>query len=303
MDLNLLVAFDLLLEECSVTRAAEIMCVSQSAMSHMLNRLRDTLHDPILLRTERGMNPTDHALQMKGPIRQALLQIHQALMPDNAFNPKSSNVNFVIYVPEYFEMIFMPILLERCHQSAPNISFQLEVMSEKIPERALIDDEIDFVVGMEHYIDVPKHLNHQTFLNEELVCIVRKDNDLVEDKVSIDQYLNLQHVYPYPIASAHSQLDDWLAQRKLARKISVMSQSYISAVSIITKTDFIMTLPRRVAESLCEGFNLRVVQAPVDFPTTQFNLIWHPLYETNSAKQWLRTQIMDISQQLIEDKY
>ncbi len=302
MDLNLLVAFDLLLEECSVTKAAEIMCVSQSAMSHMLNRLRDTLNDPILLRTERGMNPTDHALQMKAPIRQALLQIHQALSPDNEFDPSTSDVNFVIYVPEYFEMIFMPILLERCHQSAPNISFQLEVMSEKIPERALIDDEIDFVVGMEHYIDVPKHLNHQTFLTEELVCIVRKDNNLVGNKVSIEQYLNLQHVYPYPIASAHSQLDDWLAQRKLARKISVMSQSYISAVSIITKTDFIMTLPRRVAESLCEGFNLRVVQAPEDFPTTQFNLIWHPLYETNSAKQWLRTQILAISQQLIEDK-
>ncbi len=63
-----------------------------------------------------------------------------------------------------------------------------------------------------------------------------------------------------------------------------------------------MTLPKRVAESLSEGFNLRVVQAPKDFPTTQFNLIWHPLYETNSAKQWLRTEILSISQQLIEGK-
>ncbi len=299
-DLNLLVFFDVLISERNVSKAAEKLFLSQSAMSHALNRLRAVLDDPILIRTEQGMMPTTRALEMELPIREMLNRIQRTLYSQKPFDPASSDRKFVIYGTEYFECVVLPKLMAHLERVAPHCSVIAEILTYELPESKLISGDADFIVGVEGLMDIPSNLLNRTWIQDSLVCLVRRENKKIGDRISLKQFAETYHIFLSILGTPFkfTFLDQWLTKQNIGRKCSVTTAAFLPAALTLVETDYVMTLPRRLALKLTEIMALRLVELPKNFPKFQLNLIRHPLYAKDPALIWFNQQLLDMENQL-----
>ncbi len=307
-DLNLLVIFDALMTERNVTRAAEKVFLSQPAMSHALNRLRTLLDDKILVKTEKGLMPTPRALAMELPVRESINQIQQSLFFPQPFDPTKSKRRFSILSVEHFEWVILPDLLQTLEKSAPQVSIDVEILGDKIPEEELSSGHTHFAVGIEELYDVPKRLRSQPLIEGSFVVIARKDNRKVSDRVSPKQLAELEQIY-YPelvnqindsSSATISMVFQWFHDNDIKPKFAHRAVTYFPAAKIVAMTDYIMILPRRIATILVASLDLKAIELPEDFTKFNLNLIWHPLYEKAPAHIWLRGQLLELGQKLAE---
>ena len=298
IDLNLLVIFDALMVERNVTKAAESVNLSQSAMSHALNRLRRLLDDPVLVRTEKGMRPTARAKELELPVREVLTNIQHHLYAPQPFAPMNSHRTFVIYSTEYFECVYFPLLIARLERKAPGIKLKLGILERNIPEKRLTNGDVNFVIGVEDVSDVPKRIHSRPWAEDSLSCLVREQNAEVGDHISLAQYSQMKHIYHSTFGTpfAHALLDRWLQENGIQRRVAVTTTGYLSAAMIVAETNYLLTLPTRLAQRLVETMGLRMVIPPENFPGYKLNLMWHPIYEKDPACMWLRGQLIDIVQ-------
>lgn len=175
-DLNLLRVFDALMREQNVSRAAERLALSQPAVSNALNRLRELLDDPLLVRVGRSMQPTPRAQALETPIRAALQQLEQSLSAGDVFDPASSRQHFSIAVTDYVELICMPRLLEQLSQQAPGMRIDIRHLSPSLPAEALDKGELDLVLG--RFEDIPARFARQHWMSETLQLALRRDHPL-----------------------------------------------------------------------------------------------------------------------------
>jgi len=297
-DLNLLNIFNTLMLEHSVSKAAEKVCLSQSAMSHALNRLRVLLDDPILVKTQKGMLPTPRALAMEVPIRESLTKIQQTLYAPEAFDPSVDHAGFIIYGPEYFEAVYLPVLTSYFQNQAPNVMIKAGIVTTSI-EDILTSGEVDYIIGIEGIHEVPNRLRCQSWLNDKLTCVARKDNTTIGDRISLDEFRNVRHIYHSTLGTPYAQtfLDKWLNHNKINRHITANVSGYLSATMITEITDYVLTVPLQLAQKLVKKMNLRIVEPPESFPDYQLNLIWHPIYENDPAQVWFREKLLDLPNQ------
>jgi len=295
-DLNLLVCFDALMSERNVSKAAEKVFLSQSGMSHALSRLRALLDDPVLMRTEQGMMPTPRALEMEVPVREMLNRINRTIYAPKAFAPLTSDRKFVLYCTEYFECLVMPKLMAHLEKVAPHCTVAAEILTHELPESRLISGEVDFVIGVEGLMDIPKTLMSRNWIQDSLVCLVRKENKKIGSSVSLEQFAETFHILLSILGSPFkfAFLDKWLKKQNVQRIYSATTAAFLPAALILAETDYIMTLPRRMAIKLSEIMPLRLVELPNNPPNFQLNLIWHPLYEKDSAHIWFKEQLLSL---------
>lgn len=172
IDLNLLVFLDALLRERSVTRAARAMDISQPAMSNALKRLRTLLGDPVLVRTARGMQPTDRALALHRPVRSALAQMESAIAPNRAFEPETTERLFTILITDYAASVLMPRVVGVLEREAPNIALNiLGAGSDAVDQ--IERGEADCLVNS--FGELPANFHQQRLWSDRLACLVRKD--------------------------------------------------------------------------------------------------------------------------------
>jgi DNA-binding transcriptional LysR family regulator len=296
LDLNLLLALDALISLRSVTRAAEKLYVSQPAMSHSLNRLRDFFGDPLLVRTPQGMQPTARALYLQQGVHQMLSQLENHLSQPEAFDPRTSQRRFTLSTTDYVECVLIPPLVQRLEEEAPGVHIDIKILRDNIPETELANGEIDLVLGFDEYMAIPPYLCSETWLTEPLAGLVRQQHPTVGDTLSLAQSIELPHVFHSPLGNSGSPLDDHLARLGLRRNISVHSQSYMSAAAIVTHTDHLFILPQRVAALMAGYWPLRMVTLPIDFPGYHLNCVWHPIQDKHPALCWLRQLMRELIQ-------
>ena len=298
IDLNLLLSLDVLIRERNVSRAAEQMFITQSAMSHALNRLRDIFEDPLLVRTSTGMKPTEHALALIGPVRQALDDIARAIDPAASFKPESSQYRFVIAATDYIECLLMPVLLERIHKSAPGVDVTVIQPDEPLVEQRLEDGEIDLALGFEEAIQPSARLQQEVLFDDELICLVRKKHPKVKQRLSLRQYLELEHFLISPSGTKIGLVDEWLAEQGMERRVALVVPHYLIVPSILIDTDYIIALPTRLANLFVSLAPLKKIPGPFKLPLYDVVMVWHPLQEKDPAQVWLRDQIVEASRQL-----
>lgn len=296
LDLNLLLALDALISLRSVTRAAEKLFVSQPAMSHSLNRLRTFFDDPLLVRSPHGMLPTQKALYLQQGVHQALSLLQSHFSQPEAFDPATSARRFTLCTTDYVECVLIPPLVKKLAEEAPNVHIDITILREDIPELALADGEIDFLLGFDEYMSIPSYLCRETWLNEPLIGILRHDHPLQMDRLTLSDLIALPHVFHAPLGNLGSPMDDFLAERGLQRKISVHSQSYMAAAAIVSNTDHLFILPKKVAAMMAGYWPLKMVALPEELPGYHLNCIWHPVQDSHPALHWLR----DLMRSLIE---
>ena len=298
-DLNLLVLFEALVTERHVSRAAEKVFLSQSAMSHALNRLREQLDDPLLIRTEKGLQPTARALDMLPEVRAALRQIERALAPPTQFDPTTSDRLFTVACTDYFEAVIVPELISHLRKVAPQITVEVEVITEDASQNDLENRSVDLVVGMDATDIVPHHLVVEPWVTEKLVCLLGQQEHPGTYQLSLEDYVKLPHVVFFDQTGDNaSTIDHWLKERELSRHHIARTMNYMAAAKIVARTDAVATLPYHMARLFSQLFPVNIVTPPENMPAIEMTMIHHPLFSNDPALIWLKQQINLFGQQV-----
>lgn len=298
-DINLLVAFDLLMEEKNVSRAAERMFVTQSAMSHTLQRLRQQLDDPLLVKTPAGMKPTDRALSLVDPVKAVLRDIKRLIRAPEEFDPAQSRRRFVIAATDYMDLLVLPPLIERIASRAPGIDIHVKRTELPFPEAALEHNDLDVVLGFDTILKPPVYLSRSKLFDDRMICVVSKKHQVGKKReLTLEEYVSCKHMLISRTGTRVGLIDDWLAERALARRIALIVPHFLSAPFIVAKTDMILSLPERIANAFVGLAPLKILPLPIELPAYDLVMVWHPLRDPDPAHRWLRDQIVEVCRNL-----
>jgi DNA-binding transcriptional LysR family regulator len=297
-DLNLLVAFDVLMRELNVTRAAEHMFITQSAMSHILHRLRQQLDDPLLVKTPTGMKPTERALAMIGPVRALLSEMEQLIQPPLEFEAYTSQRRFVLAATDYMEFLLIPKLSGLVDQMAPGIDIHVKRTESSFPVAQLESGSLDVVLGFESVLNPPAHLNCHLLFSDRMACMVRQNHPLIRKAPSLEEYVSVPHMLISRTGSNMGVIDQKLTELGLDRRIKLIVPHFLSAPLIVAETDMVLSLPYRIAEQFKRFAPLEIFPVPIELPAYDLCMIWHPLYDKDPAHLWLRDKIIAIGRNI-----
>lgn len=297
-DLNLLPVLLVMMEERNVTRAAERLGITQPALSNALNRLRDTLNDPLFIRERYGMRPTPKAEQLAQVVSVALSSIDNVILGQQDFDPLQATRLFTLAPNSYVEFIMMPAIVARLRACAPGIRLRLTPFGNDVTETGVISGNTDMVLG--RIVDPPDNLVVQHLMNEGLACVVRADHPLVGDTLSADLYEQLRHVNVLPPGRMRAGLYQALEQRGLRRQVAVSVTHFLAVPEMIAVTDYCATLPRLICQHLSRDTRLRIVPAPVDLGTFPVEMGWHARYRDDPAHRWFRSLMVETAQALAD---
>jgi len=298
-DLNLLVAFDVLMRELNVTRAAEQMFITQSAMSHVLQKLRQQLDDPLLVKTSSGMKPTERALALVDPVKALLAEAERLIKPPLEFDAATSQRRFVLAATDYIEFLLMPELSGHIEKIAPGIDLHVKRTEASFPVSQLENGSLDVVLGFESVLNPPGHLSRQYLFSDKMACVVRQDHSLLNKPPSLNEFVSVPHMLISRTGSNVGIIDQKLAELGLERRIKLIVPHFLSAPLIVAKTDMILSLPYRIAEQFTTIAPLAIFPLPFELPDYDLCMIWHPLMDKDPAHQWLRDKILHLSRLLI----
>ncbi|MDH1170660.1 LysR substrate-binding domain-containing protein [Pantoea agglomerans] len=295
-DLNLLPVLLVMMEERNVTRAAERLGITQPALSNALNRLRETLNDPLFIRERYGMRPTPKAEQLAQVVGAALSSIDKVILGQQDFDPLNATRLFTLAPNSYVEFIMMPAIVARLRSCAPGIRLRLTPFGNDVTETGVISGNTDMVLG--RIVEPPDNLVVQHLMNEGLACVIRADHPLVGENLSAEQYEQLKHVNVLPPGRMRAGLYQALEQRGLSRQVAVSVTHFLAVPEMIAVTDYCATLPRLICQHLSRDQRLRIVPAPVDLGTFPVEMGWHARYRDDPAHRWFRTLITETAQSL-----
>lgn len=296
LDLNLLVAFQALMQTRSVTRAAGQLNITQSAMSRTLQRLRTQLNDPLFLRGKDGLIPTVNAEMMADGIDKALSDIEHAInLPD--FQPGQSDEEFTLMISSFMSQIFLPSLLNRLHQQAPGMHFECV---SRVPDfmQQLESGRIDLAITT---LDKTTHADiyAHPLAEDSLVTVMRHDHPLASQPLTVTEFCAAQHVQLTLGKDRHNSIDEQLEQQGLSRNVVIRTPHFTSAPYLVAQSDLLLTMPSMLASRMSKPLNLAIRTPPVSVPPHTYNLIWHTRQHNNRAHRWLREQVIDsITQQI-----
>jgi len=291
-DLNLLRVLDALLRERNVSRAAQRLSLSQPAVSNALNRLRELLDDPLLVRVGRAMQPTPRALSLEAPIRDALQQIEHTLKAGDFFDPATSRQRFAIAVTDYVELICMPPLMAHLAKVAPGIQLAIEHLTPTLPAEALDNGELDLALG--RFLDVPTRFHSRRWTSETLQVALRKDHSLVGEGLDLDSFLRLRHLWVHG-GQTRGMVDQWLEEQGLSREVVYTTPNYLQAAHIVASSDLAAVLPTQLARHFAELLPLQLFDLPFDLGTFQLDIVSVAQRERDAALQWLIEQIVAVA--------
>lgn len=295
-NLNLIVTLDLLLETGSVTRAAERLGVTVSAVSHTLRALRETFDDPLLVRGRGGFSLTPRALGLVGPIRQGLRTLDQALADDPRFDPQASTRTFRLATTDYACVIVSPPLMRALSSDAPRMTLDVRPIADGEVEGGLERGEIDVAV-FPAFRDLGNLMRRRLF-DDGFSCLVRHDHPLVNKRLSLERYVELGHALISPQGLGPSVVDRLLAERGLERRIAYRVHSFLAAPLVVAESDLVLTAPTRLAHYFTRHGGLRVLPPPLAVPRFTSYLYWHERFDQDPAHRWLREQIARVAKRL-----
>ncbi len=291
-DLNLLRVLDALLRERNVSRAAERLSLSQPAVSNALNRLRELLDDPLLVRVGRAMQPTPRALSLETPIRDALQQIEHTLNAGDFFDPATSRQRFVIAVTDYVELICMPRLMAHLAQVAPGVQLAIEHLTPSLPAEALDNGELDLVLG--RFVEVPTRFHTRRWASETLQVALRQSHPLADEALDLDRFLRLRHLWVHG-GQTRGMVDQWLEEHGLSRDVVYTTPNYLQAAHIVASSDLAAVLPTQLARYFAELMPLRLFELPFDLGSFRLDIVSVAQRERDAALQWLIEQIVVVA--------
>jgi DNA-binding transcriptional LysR family regulator len=294
VDLNLLVAFDALMSERSVSRGAAKLGITQSALSHALKRLRIMFGDPLMRRGPRGMEPTERALSLQQPMKAILANIHSIISTKLAFAPATTKRTFKLSMSDAMSVEALPLIVRKLRKTAPNIDLLVTSSGPRDACARIINDEVEIAIGV--FPHVPPELLRRELYRDQLVCVADKNHPLLRHgRMDEKSYLSSPHVTVAPNLDSGVQLDDIFVAMGFNRRVVATVPHYIALPALIRGTDLIAHTRLRLLNVLRSSSNLVVfsIPAPIRVPELSFEQIWHARHEGDPGHRWLRDLIID----------
>jgi DNA-binding transcriptional LysR family regulator len=294
-DLNLLVLFEILMEERHAGRSAERLNLSPSAVSHGLGRLRKLLGDPLFLRTPKGVVPTARATELAEPVSEILARIRGVVSGAAPFDPARSRRRFVIGAPDGTSAVFLPPLLEALHKTAPGVDIGirqiLPMQGQPTPDlawkEALADLEArEMDIAVIPFDDVPVRFHQQTLYQEDFVIAARTGHPF-QKAPGLRNYCALRHLVVSHTGDAYGFVDAELARQGLSRRVALTVPNFAFALGVLAETDLVSALPRRFVEMHGPRFGIVAVKAPLALPGFAINLVLPKVALMDAGLAWL----------------
>jgi DNA-binding transcriptional LysR family regulator len=290
LDLNLLKTLRVLLEERHVTRAAKRCFLSQSAMSRALERLREMFQDELLIRTGRTYERTVRGEQLLREL-EALLPRIDAMVRGETFDPVQSQERFRVSMTDYAAVVLLPGLVRRLRGVAPRVRIEIVAHQERVFED-VESGRIDLAMEVATAAAV---LESQILFEEEFVCLHSSSLMPRRKRLTLSEYLEFAHVVVNVRAGQQTLVDRPLADLGLRRQVALTVPYFIPAVLAISGTDYLVTVPRRLAKIVASVKAVSAVEAPVELHGFKYMMAWHPRLTAEPAQQWFREQVRAVA--------
>ncbi|MBT9559451.1 MAG: LysR family transcriptional regulator [Myxococcales bacterium] len=293
IDLNLLPLLAALYREGQLTRAARRVGLSQPAASHALARLRDLAADPLFVRGQGGLVPTPRAEALREPVLAALAHIERAFTPESRFSASEVRRTFRISGTDYVELLLLPAVVTRCERDAPGIDLWCATRIAQGGVLELQHGELDLLVKPVRAADRVPGIQHRPLFHEDFVCVMRPGHPLADGPLTLDAYVAARHAMVAPGGTAGGVVDDALAALGLERRVVLRVAHFLVAPTVVASTDLVLTLPRRVAQTMSRDVPLLIRDAPLPLESFTMSLIWSERDATDPAHAWLRSAFLD----------
>lgn len=288
LDLNLLVTLEALLVEQNVTKAAARLHLSQPAVSAQLSRLRDVFDDPLLIPAQRGMTPTVKALELLGPLRQALEQVRATVATHLDFEPATSSLTVSIACTDYVQAALINRLVVAMRREAPGVRLALRVLDVPQLEAQMTRGDVDLaVMNMQ---GAPLGLRARHLFDESYVLIGRRGHPGLRKRLSAEAFARLDHVVVSLRGGGFStSVDETLAALGLRRNVVLSAASFLPVPELVAQSDCVALVPRR----LVEGRDRRMLRVEPPFPVEGFaiGMFWHERTHGHAGFGWVRELI------------
>ncbi|SDO35285.1 transcriptional regulator, LysR family [Filomicrobium insigne] len=301
IDLNLLVAFDALMAERSVTKAAARVGLGQSAMSHNLARLRKLFDDELLTRSADGMQPTPRALALVDPVRIVLANIESLVNRPEDFDPRTAERVFRVGLPDSVEVLVGPKLLAHVCAEAPGIRFRFYSTDERRILDELDADHIDLGIGIGTFPEGQIHHKRRVLSTDSYLCMFNAGKVDLKLPISLEDYVRLPHILTSLRRGERGVVDDVLEKLGLSRKIAVVTPRFVAVPMLVASSPVITTMHARLARYFAKELGLTLSPPPIELPVLTTSLLWHASYDSDPGHVWLRNTIVKVSQEAEAD--
>lgn len=286
LDLNLLVVMDAMLRERNVSKAAERIGLTQSAMSHALNRLRQYFDDPLFVKSGQAMEPTAKTIALQTAVLDVMGTVRQRILSEAHFDPATAQREFTLCVTDMGELVFIPTLLALMRKLAPLCSIRtLQVPAEQI-ESMLASGEADMAIGT--YRTAPDTLYKQRLFMHGFSTLVHAKSK-IKKRISLDEFEKTPQIVVTLHGRSAVPFDNILEEKGIKRQVVMKTPHFLIVPLLIAhQPDLIATVPTELARVFEELGNVRAVEPPLELPSYAISQHWHPLFHHEPALMWLR---------------
>lgn len=289
LDMNLLITLDTLLKELNVTKTAKALHLSQPTISVQLNKLRESLDDPLFLPSPRGVRPTARAELLRGPLREALEMLDKVVSSPKPFIPEESERVWRVVAADYSETNVLLPVLEKLQKESPKSRLSLEGTALSDISSATENRRVDLVLHIRE--EAPDGVRIRSLFTEKYVLVARKGHPKLDKSPNLEEFLALKFLIISPNGGGFiGNTDQILGQMGLKRDVVLSVQHFMFAVLTIEKTDIVAMLPSRLVKN---NPNLMVLDAPIEVPGFELNMMWSDRLHRDPAHRWFRNLIID----------
>lgn len=280
-DLNLFRVFDAVYREQNLTRAAEHLCVSQSAVSHALGRMRSHLDDPLFVREAQGVVPTPLAKRIWPQVQEGLQFLSAAVRQNETFDAARDVRQVRIAMHDELEPTLLPRFMRALHQQIPGLPIDSVRIDRPSLQTDLATGRLDCAIDAAQTAD--SGLASSLLLEDGWVVVSR-----TAAKIDADAYLHASHITVSSRPSGKTIEDMKFSRLGVHRHVAARCQHYESACQLVAESDWLLTMSRGLAESLNAHLENHIQPVPIEIPSVKVQLFWHPERDQDPAIQWLR---------------
>jgi len=296
-DLNLLRIFDAVMAEGSLTRAADVLAMTQPAVSHAVRRLRQALGDELFVRTAHGVKPSARAELLWPQVRAALGQIRQALVP-GAYDPRTDAVQWRLAMADATAAVLAPPLVASIEAAQAMTNLRLLPLTTRDPRRLLDGGEVDLAVGFfpEAVTGIAalgrdSHLRHMRLYATRYVCVMRQDHPLAQQPLALDDYCAAHHLLVSFSGRPFGFVDQALSALGRQRRIVLTVNQFFTAGRVVARSDLLTVLPEGFLQATGYADQLVTRELPLALGPVNVEMLWHLRHDSDPAHAWLREQV------------
>lgn len=291
VDLNLFVVFDVIYTERNLTRAADVLCLTQPTVSNALSRLRKTFNDELFVRSPRGMIPTPVTENIISRVREALQLLDTSVLEGDIFDPRESGRTFRVSMNDVSEALLLPELMVDLGLNAPRMNIESFHTRRRDLPAALSSGQLELAIDIFGAGAASPQLCHSPLFRERYVCLVRHDHPDIGDTLSLEQYLSLGHIHVSSRPQGLGLVDLELSKMGHQRQTRLRLEHYMVAPHILRGSNLALTVPSHWARKT----DLKALELPFILPALESHLLWHKSADGDQANRWLRERIIALS--------